>query len=185
VRWPLGVQGCMRSVGAPKGSSKTKRSGLVAAAIHDAPGCPQELVPLARIYRTFSAPPQPPQHPEDRRVAHRNPAHSPQELAPLGQGSRWTLLEVCLQQPSCVLVQFGLGAMTLLWSQRPPLARCAHDVAFDGGDAHTERSSGLALGRSPLDGFYHLPSEILGVGFHVPMMPCRPIPLQGALTVVC
>jgi hypothetical protein len=80
----------------------------------------------------FSAPPQPLEHPGDRRVAHRNPAHPSQELTSLRQGRRWALFEIRFQQPPWALLQlwvspFGWLRRSSFLGLRSRLS-CAHDA---------------------------------------------------------
>ncbi len=88
----------------------------------------------------FSAPTQPPERPANGGVAHRNPAHPLQKLAPLDKGRRRTFFEVFLlqQPPPGALVEL-LAPLARRPLGGEVLARVllCH-VAFDGRDADAE-----------------------------------------------
>jgi hypothetical protein len=128
----------------------------------------------------FSGPSHASEHPTERGVADRNPAHPPQELAPLWQGRPRALLQIGLQEPPGALVQLGLRSGTLLRGQRPSLA-CPWHVAFDRGDAYAKGTSRFDLGHPSVEGLDDLLGQVFRISVHPLMMTDSPVTLQGAL----
>src|ERR671916_121731 len=65
----------------------------------------------------FSAPTHAPQKPRDGGLAHPQPGHAAEVLAPLGEGGGRSLLEVGLQEPPRALVGLRWSARALLRTQ--------------------------------------------------------------------
>src|SRR5215212_8426783 len=128
----------------------------------------------------FSAPSQPLERTGERGVAHPNPGHAREELAPLGQRGRRALPEVRLQEPYRSFIHLRLRTGTLLGDQRAALA-CGGGVALDGRDAHSEGAGDLRSGRATLLGLDDLLPQVQRVCVHAHILPCRPTTLQGAL----
>src|ERR671916_935920 len=134
--------------------------------------------PLPPIF--FSTPPHAPQEPRDGGLAHPQPGHAAQVLAPLGEGGGGRpLLEARLQEPPCALVGLRGSARAPPRAQRSPFARRL-GIALDGGDAHAEGASDFDGGHAAFFGFDHLLAQVLGVGVHAPMVRqaqpyCKPL----------
>src|SRR5215210_1642748 len=116
----------------PISSTNTSRLASIPASpttiTRQAASATHRVLSLPPIF--FSGPSEALEDPANRVVANLHPASLPQELAPLWQCGRRALFEVHFQQLPRALVQLGLGAGTLLRSQRPPLAVGRH-VALD------------------------------------------------------
>ena len=103
----------------PIWSTKTKRSGLVAAATITCQGALKKSSLSLAPTDVFSTPPQPP-HPGKSPSRSPKPRWSAVEPASLGEGCCWALLEVGFQEPPCTLNQLGLGAGALLEASALP-----------------------------------------------------------------
>src|SRR5215213_22281 len=128
----------------------------------------------------FSAPAHPIEHPTDGGVAHRNPRHPRQELAPFGQRRRRPFFEVRLQELPRRLTQLGFRAGAPLGGEWLPFA-CGGSVALDGREAHAEGPGDLGGRHAPFFGCDDLLPQVQRVGVHASILPHRPTTLQSAL----
>src|SRR5215217_7548285 len=128
----------------------------------------------------FSVPAHPIEHPTDGGVAHRNPRHPRQELAPFGQRRRRPFFEVRLQELPRRLAQLGFRAGAPLGGEWLPFA-CGGSVALDAREAHAEGPGNLGGRHAPFFGCDDLLPQVQRVGVHASILPHRPTTLQSAL----
>src|SRR5215212_8795910 len=164
----------------PISSTKTRRPASIPSATKALQAALSNSSRSVAPTYLFSAPTHAPQHPADRGVAHRNPRHPRQELAPLGERRSRPLLEVRFQQLPRRFVQFRFRARTLLRGEGSSLARCG-SVALDGRETNAEGLGDLDGGHAPFSGLDYLLSQVQRVGVHKRIVSYCPTTLQGAL----
>src|SRR5215208_4044479 len=141
------------------------------------PSKTRRALPLPPIF--FSTPPRTAQQPRDSGLAHSQPGHAAQVLAPLREGGGRSLLEIHLQEPPRAIVGLRGSARAPLRAQRSPFAHCL-GVAFERRDAHTKGASDFDGGYGAFFGLDYLLAQVLRVGVHAPMVRqaqpyCKPL----------
>jgi hypothetical protein len=96
------------------------------------------------------------------------------------EGDKGTLKEIIFEELPEPLIHLGSFTGRLARLQGLSLLGLG-GVTLDGRDADPEGAGRLGLGHAPLYGVHDLPTEVFGVRFHRPMIPCGPSSSQHAV----
>src|SRR5215203_3582060 len=163
----------------PISSTNTSRWGPISPATSTRQATLKNSSRSAAPTDLFSTPPRTAQQPRDSGLAHSQPGHAAQVLAPLREGGGRSLLEIHLQEPPRAIVGLRGSTRAPLRAQRSPFAHCL-GVAFERRDAHTNGASDFDGGHGAFFGLDYLLAQVLIIGVHAPMVRqaqpyCKPL----------